>query len=63
MNAPTPTSDGERAEQIRDVAVRNVDMHHWRADVSADFTRLKLSGGSVSLELGLSDSIRRYIES
>jgi len=63
LNAVTSDTDSGRAEQIQDVAVRAVEMHNWRADVSADFTRLKLSGGSVSLELGLSDSIRRYIES
>jgi hypothetical protein len=62
LNAVTPETDTGRAEQIHDIAVRDVEMHNWHADVSADHARLKLAGGSVSLELGLSDSIRRYIE-
>lgn len=52
----------ERAEWVRHVATRFVDMHGWHAQVTADATRLHLAGGSVSLDLGLSDSLRAYIE-
>src|SRR4051812_28850636 len=55
------TRDG-RADQIREVAVRLVDLHGWSAEISADSTRLLLRGGSVPLDVGLSAAIREYIE-
>ncbi len=42
-------------------AVRNVDMHGWTAAISDDGFRLHLAGGSVSLDLGLSEGISSYI--
>jgi hypothetical protein len=52
---------GERCERVRALALREVDLHGWEAAVSHDWTRLRLSGGSVSIELGLSAAIRDYI--
>ena len=52
----------ERAARILQAALRNVDLHHWDAQITADGARLRLSGGSVSLELGLSLTIARYID-
>ena len=43
------------------MALREVDLHHWDAAITDDFARLRLSGGSVSLDLGLSASILAYI--
>jgi hypothetical protein len=56
-------SPEERAERVRDVALRNVELHGWEATVTADHARLRLTGGSVTLDLGLSSSINRFIES
>jgi hypothetical protein len=42
--------------------VRNIELHGWRAAISDDGSRLALTGGSVSLDLGLSPGIIRYIE-
>ena len=50
-----------RAQRILHVALREVDLHHWDAAITDDFARLRLSGGSVSLDLGLSASILAYI--
>lgn len=61
LNESPARSPEERADQIREVALRQVDMHDWHAEISADFARLRLYGGSVSLDLGLSAAIRRYI--
>jgi hypothetical protein len=36
-------------------------MHHWTAAVTDDCSSLRLSGGSVSIDLGLSASVRGYI--
>jgi hypothetical protein len=52
----------KRAELIRRQAVRNVDLHGWTIAMSEDATRLHLAGGSVSLDLGLSAGITRYVE-
>jgi len=53
----------ERADRILAVAVRNVELHGWVPTISDDHCRLRLSGGSVSLELGLSAKIMSYIDS
>ncbi len=61
------TNPGEtrekRVKEICELATRHVDLHGWTAVVSDDATRLHLDGGSVSLDVGLSASLRDYIES
>jgi hypothetical protein len=52
----------ERSGCVAAVAVRNVELHGWSAAVTDDHCRLRLSGGSVTLDLGLSANIMRYIE-
>ena len=52
----------ERADRILAVAVRNIELHGWTPSISDDHCRLHLSGGSVSLDLGLSAEIMRYID-
>jgi hypothetical protein len=59
------TSDGNRADRaawVLDEAVRGVEMHAWHTEITADSARLRLSGGSVMIDLGLSASILHYIE-
>ena len=53
----------ERAARVLHAAVRNVNMHHWSAEITPDGARLRLTGGSVTLDLGLSATLLRYIES
>jgi hypothetical protein len=36
-------------------------MHGWDAEVTDDYGGLRLSGGSVTIDLALSPSIRDYI--
>lgn len=52
----------ERAEYVRRVALRNVERHGWEATITDDGSRLHLSGGSVTLDLGLGDTVMRYID-
>jgi hypothetical protein len=52
----------ERAGRVLAAALRNVNMHHWSAEISDDGARLRLLGGSVTLDLGLSATLLRYIE-
>ncbi len=52
----------QRAARILEAAVRLVDLHDWQAEITDDAARLRLSGGSVTIDLGLSATINRYIE-
>ncbi|HXQ43508.1 MAG TPA: hypothetical protein VN816_02630 [Acidimicrobiales bacterium] len=52
----------ERADRILESALRNVELHGWRAEITADGSRIRLTGGSVSLDLGLSATMVRFIE-
>jgi hypothetical protein len=52
----------ERADRILDAALRNVDLHGWTAHVTSDFSRIRLTGGSVTLDIGLSATLLRFIE-
>jgi len=51
----------QRAEWIRRYAVHMIELHNWDARVTDDGARLRLEGGSVTVDLGLSASILRYI--
>jgi hypothetical protein len=55
------TRDG-RAGQVLRAALREVDPHGWEAALTEDHSRLRLTGGSVSLELGLGTTLTSYIE-
>ena len=52
----------ERADRVLAVAVRNVELHGWTVSITDDHCRLHLSGGSVTLDIGLSCQLMRYIE-
>lgn len=51
----------ERADHVLRMALRNVERHGWEARITQDGSRLHLSGGSVTLDLGLGDTVMRYI--
>jgi len=51
-----------RTRWVLEAALRNVDLHDWHAEITDDGDRLRLEGGSVTLDLGLSATILRYIE-
>jgi hypothetical protein len=60
-DVPARDDADERADRVREVALRFVEMHGWEAEVTHDYARLRLTGGSVSIELGLSATVRDYI--
>ena len=63
LNAIAAHGDREqRAAWILEAALRFVDLHDWHAEITDDAARLRLSGGSVSVDLGLSATITAYIE-
>jgi hypothetical protein len=62
LNAGAPgASRTDRADQVLAHATRGVELHGWNATVSDDATRLHLQGGSVTLDVGLSATIERFI--
>lgn len=52
----------ERAELVLRQALRHVELHGWTAEITDDAARLRLGGGSVTIDLGLSAAITSYIE-
>jgi hypothetical protein len=38
-----------------------VDLHGWEAEITDDRARVRISGGSVTLDLGLSATLLSYI--
>ncbi len=56
------TTPGERASRVLKAALKDVDTHQWWAEITDDAARLRLTGGSVSLDLGLSPAIMHYIQ-
>lgn len=52
----------DRMSWVHQSAVRLVDLHDWQTEITDDGDRLRLDGGSVTLDLGLSATILRYIE-
>jgi hypothetical protein len=62
LNNPIMSDDAdERADRVLRVALRDVDMHHWSAAVTDDRSSVRLSGGSVSIDLGLGAAVLSYI--
>jgi hypothetical protein len=51
----------KRGASVRDLALRGVDAHDWEAGITEDACRLRLSGGSVTLDLGLGEAVMQYI--
>ena len=60
-----PELDDRRATRearVLEVALRNVDLHGWEAGLSEDGSAIRLSGGSVSLDIALGATILHYLE-
>lgn len=58
----TGSTRADRTFWVLEAALRFVDLHDWQAEITDDGDRLHLEGGSVTLDLGLSATILRYIE-
>jgi hypothetical protein len=59
---PIPNTRDMRAAQVLRASFRDVDLHGWQGSITTDGCRLHLTGGSVTLDLGLGASIMEYIE-
>ncbi len=56
------SSRSDRAHWVHESAIRFVDLHDWQTEITNDGDRLRLDGGSVTLDLGLSAALLSYIE-
>jgi hypothetical protein len=56
------SSRADRQKWILEAAMRDVNPHDWDVEITRDADRLRLAGGSVTLDIGLSATILDYIE-
>jgi hypothetical protein len=62
LNEPAEVDDrDERAARVLAVALRDVDLHGWDANVTDDGSAIRLSGGSVSLDIALGAAVQRFV--
>lgn len=62
LNEPTSTKDrDEHATRVLALALRDVDLHGWDAAVTDDGSAIRLSGGSVSLQIALGAAAQRFV--
>ena len=50
-----------RAEQVLAMAIRDVDLYGWDVAVTDDRSAIRLSGGSVSLDIALGASVMAFV--
>jgi hypothetical protein len=59
---PVPDNREQRSAHVLQAALRDVEMHQWTGEITSDACRLRVSGGSVTIDLGLSGTLMRYID-
>ncbi len=59
---PRGATPADRRDWLLQAALRDVNLHDWSAAITGDDARLRLEGGSVTLELGLSATLLRYLQ-
>jgi hypothetical protein len=52
----------ERADRVLRVALRDVDMHGWAAAMTPDGSAVRITGGSVSLDVSVGAAAQRFID-
>lgn len=55
-------SRAQRREAVLRIACREVNLHGWEVSLSDDDSRIHLSGGSVTLDVGLGMGLTNFIE-
>jgi hypothetical protein len=56
-----PDTADMRAERVLQVALRDVELYGWHAEMTPDFSAVRLSGGSVSLDVATGAAIADFI--
>jgi hypothetical protein len=56
-----PNTREMRAERVLMVALRDVDMHGWDAGLTEDLSAVRLTGGSVSIDIAVGASAMQFI--
>jgi hypothetical protein len=62
LNEPAEVDDrDERAARVLAVALRDVELHGWDANVTDDGSAIQITGGSVSLHIALGATVARFV--
>ncbi|HVW18775.1 MAG TPA: hypothetical protein VHB30_11055 [Solirubrobacteraceae bacterium] len=51
----------DREQRVLQIALDGVDMHGWTASITEDGSSVRVTGGSVSVDIGLGRVVGRYI--
>jgi len=57
-----PNTRDMRSERVLMVALRDVDLHGWHAEMTPDLSAVRLSGGSVSLDIAVGAAVMQFIQ-
>jgi hypothetical protein len=55
-------TSAERATRILALALRDVDLHGWSAELTEDRSAIRLTGGSVSVDIALGEAVHGFID-
>ena len=62
LDRPIPGDRDERAQRVLDLALRYVNTRGWAAVITDDNSAVRLTGGSVSLDISVGAALLRFIE-
>jgi hypothetical protein len=52
----------ERGDRVLRLALRDVDLHGWLAEMTPDGSAVRITGGSVSLDVAVGAGATRFID-
>jgi hypothetical protein len=62
LDAPVEWDDpAQRREHVLAFAIRNVTLHDWDTTLTDDWSAIRLSGGSVTLDVALSRTVEDFL--
>jgi hypothetical protein len=59
---PFDDTRAERADRVLRLALRGVDLHGWEAELTPDGSAVRITGGSVSLDIAVGAGATRFID-
>ena len=62
LDPTDPRDRDERAQRVLDLALRYVNTRGWAAVITDDNSAVRLTGGSVSLDISVGAALLRFIE-
>jgi hypothetical protein len=62
LDRPIPGDRDERAQRVLELALRYVNTRGWAAVITDDNSAVRLTGGTVSLDISVGAAVMRFIE-